>query len=167
MTRLPIASLIALLAWPACAQAQDAPAFDPVFTDHAVLQRDRPIALWGEAEPGARLELALDGETVSTQADGHGRWRAELAARAAGGPYTLTLRETGGGATELSDILIGDLWLCSGQSNMEFPVSRALNPGREIPAATQARIRLFDMPKASTAAPLVNAHVFGRSSRRP
>lgn len=92
------------------------PLVHPLFTDHAVLQRDRPIPVWGWTTPGQKMAVSLAGHTVDTTADETGRWRVELPALPAGGPYVLTVR--GERSLTIEDILIGDVWLCSGQSNM-------------------------------------------------
>lgn len=96
----------------------------PLFSDHAVLQRDRPIAVWGWAEPNEELEVGLGDESAKATADHNGRWQVTLQARAASkDPLTLTvLSRTTGQRLDRKDLLIGDVWLCSGQSNMEWPL---------------------------------------------
>src|SRR4051812_649470 len=116
------------------AQAEPA-GFDPMFTDHAVLQRDRSIEVWGRAGPGERLTLDLAGQNIRARADKAGRWRARFEPLPAGGPYELKLTGAAGDGRSLSDVMVGDVWLCSGQSNMEFPVRRGLNSETEIGAA--------------------------------
>ena len=141
----------------ASAAAGDAQASHPllasIFQDHAVLQRERPLAVWGSAAPGDAVTVSLNGQQASAKADASGRWSAQLPAMEAGGPFTLEAR-TGSGTTQaLSDILIGDVWLCSGQSNMEFPVSRA--SGGMFVAARSAddRLRLLAVPHSDRTAP--------------
>src|SRR6188768_2466951 len=109
--------LAALLAVPAWA----GPALDGVIGDHAVLQRDRPIVVSGTAVPGEALTLTLAGHTVQTSADAAGHFKANLPALMAGGPYDLTVVGKSG-MTLIRDLLIGDVFLCSGQSNMEMSV---------------------------------------------
>ena len=104
-----------------------APLLHEIFQDHAVLQRDRPIPVWGESSAGDRVSVSIDAKTVEARADAAGHWRALLPAMRAGGPYVLTVhsairRE----ARVISDILVGDVFLCSGQSNMELPVDAQL-----------------------------------------
>ena len=94
---------------------------NPLFTDHAVLQRDKPIFVWGTADPGEQVRVSLSNETGTTakaQANADGRWMAELPALPAGGPYTLSIQ--GKNKVQLKDVLIGEVWICSGQSNMEW-----------------------------------------------
>ena len=142
--------LIALsaLASPACAE----PLLSSVFSDHMVVQRDAPIAVWGDADPGSRVTVKFGKRSKAVDANAEGDWRAEFPAMKAGGPYVLSA--TAGGASETGgDVMIGDVYLCAGQSNMEFPVSRALNPQRELAAAANDRIRLLKIDHASAAAP--------------
>lgn len=119
-----------------------------VLSDHAVLQRDRPIHLWGWAEPGAKLTLHFHAQTVAAEADRLGKWSAYLAPERAGGPYTLAI--TGDGPElQLADLLVGDVWFASGQSNMEMPLAGfgpdnpVKDSKREIAAATNPRLRLL------------------------
>ena len=123
--------------------APPGPLLAPVFQDHAVLQRDQPIRVWGHAAPGEQVRVAFNGREAGGRADASGRWEAALPAEGAGGPYTLEARGDSGSAQAVSDILVGDVWLCSGQSNMEFPVFRSR--GGELAASRSAndRIRLL------------------------
>lgn len=133
--------------------AQDAaPLLHALFQDHAVLQRDRPMPVWGNAAPGATVSVTFARQTVSARADAGGHWRATLKPVAAGGPYEMTVR-AGQARQVVRDVLVGDVWLCSGQSNMELPVWRALDASRELAAAAEPNIRLFTVPKAAAVAP--------------
>lgn len=134
-----------VVAMPAAAR-EVAGLLHPQFSDHAVLQRDRPIVVWGHAGPGQPVSVTFAGQAVSSRADAAGRWQAMLPPVAAGGPYTLEVNA--GTRREMArDVLVGDVWLCSGQSNMEMPVWRSLNAASEIAAATMPRIRLFTVPQ--------------------
>ena len=119
-----------------------------LLSDHAVLQRDRPIRIWGWAMPGAHLTAKFDAQSVPAQADSLGAFSLWLAPESAGGPYTLTISGDGPDLT-LSDLLIGDVWFASGQSNMEmplrgFPGNAVLKDGdKEIAAATNPKLRLL------------------------
>ncbi|MEJ2299162.1 MAG: hypothetical protein P8X94_11810 [Woeseiaceae bacterium] len=113
-----------------------------VFQDHVVLQRDADVPVWGEAEPGAPVNVRFADEDSETVAGDDGRWRLELPARAAGGPYTLTV-QSGEQSQRIDDVLVGDVWLCSGQSNMEFPLRLATNADYEIGLADDDGIRLL------------------------
>ena len=136
----------------AAAQEPGRALLHPLFQDHAVLQRDRPLPVWGEATPGARVSVTFAGHTVSTRAAADGRWHATLPPAAAGGPYDMSVR-SGHASLLVRDVQLGDVWLCSGQSNMELPVWRALDAGSEIASATEPDIRLFTVPKAAAVSP--------------
>lgn len=140
MKKTILAALLVLLA--SCSQG---PVTLPqVFSDHMVLQRDRPVPVWGKAEPGSRVTLSWQGRSVRVKADGEGVWKAELPATPAGGPYTLTINNT-----VLKDILVGDVFLCSGQSNMELPVSRCLDAvADEIKDYSNPSVRYLGVPMA-------------------
>src|SRR5689334_16949349 len=112
--------LVALAVAGACAPAQAAElGLAHIFSDHAVLQRDQPIAVWGTADAGRKLTVTLGGRTATGSADAQGKWKVELPPQPAGGPYTLSVASDGQ-AVSRADILVGDVYLCSGQSNMEF-----------------------------------------------
>src|SRR5690606_12891336 len=116
----------------ASAQAVELPR---VFADGMVLQRDQPIPVWGRAEAGARVTVALEGDSAHAQAGPDGAWRVELPARKAGGPYAMRI-DDGKAPRELRDVLVGDVWLASGQSNMEWPISQSADAEAEIARAT-------------------------------
>jgi sialate O-acetylesterase len=116
-----------------------------MFSDHMVLQRDAAVPVWGWADPGEQITVTLAEQSKSTAADASGHWSVKLDAIGAGGPYVLKVQ--GKNAIEKSDVLVGELWLCSGQSNMEMPVSRAQNAETEIAAAKYPKIRLFTVAR--------------------
>lgn len=138
---------------PRLAQAADAPLLHALFQEHVVLQRDAPIRVWGDAPPGARVSVQLDAQQVQARADRQGRWEARLPAHAAGGPYSLSARTSTGVTQQVNDVLIGDVWLCSGQSNMELQVHRTLDSRSEIADADNPRIRMFKVPAQSSPTP--------------
>jgi sialate O-acetylesterase len=132
-----------------CAAAPARPLLDQMFQDHAVLQRDRTIPVWGEAAPGEELTISLNGGSAHAVADAQGHWWVQLAAVPAGGPYRLTAQARSGAEQSIADILVGDVWLCSGQSNMEFPVANSLNAAREIAASANDQIRVLGVAHAA------------------
>lgn len=143
---------LAIASAPSMAQQPTPSLLDPLFQDHAVLQRDQPIPVWGEAKPGESVSASLAGQSRKTRADPSGHWQTTLPPTAAGGPYELTVRA--GQATQTAhDLMIGDVWLCSGQSNMELPVWRTLDANSELASAAHPDIRLFTVPKAAAVAP--------------
>lgn len=114
-----------------------------VFSDHMVMQRDLPLPVWGSATPAATVTVELAGQSVTATADAQGHWRTAISAQPAGGPFTLQV--TGAGASlTVADVLIGEVWLCSGQSNMDFTLAstakRSGNTRHLYPALQQALI---------------------------
>jgi sialate O-acetylesterase len=122
-----------------CANA--AVTLSAVFTDHMVVQRGLPVHVWGRADAGEAVSVAFRGETRAATADELGNWSVYLPPGDAGGPFELTVR--GSNAITLTDVLVGDVWVASGQSNMEFPLKNAVNGAAEVAGANHPRIRLF------------------------
>ncbi|GJI90884.1 9-O-acetylesterase [Rugamonas sp. R1(2021)] len=123
-----------------------------LFSDHAVLQRDQPIAVWGTAGAGRKLTVTLAGHTVNGSANAHGKWRIELPPQPAGGPYALTVTSDGQTVSR-ADILVGDVYLCSGQSNMEFAVRASTNAIGATYGAGNDRMRYLNIQKNNAATP--------------
>ena len=124
----------------------------PVFQDHAVLQRDRPVKVFGETAPGAAVTATIGSASVQARAGADGRWIATLPAMAAGGPYTLTA-SANGDTTTASDVLIGDVFFCSGQSNMGFSQRQADGAADDARTATDGQIRNFNVPTNASLTP--------------
>ena len=121
-----------------------------IFGDNMVLQRDMPIPIWGWAAAGEEVTVTLQDTdyTVQTTADAKGNWRTKLPAMSAGGPYILHVAASN--TLELTNVMFGEVWICSGQSNMEWPVRASKDSEAEIAAADYPLIRLFNIPhKAS------------------
>ncbi len=114
-----------------------------VFGDGMVIQRERPVTVWGWADDGEKVEVSWMGKTFQATASEQGRWKVTLPAAYAGGPYTLKVNEI-----VIEEILIGDVFLCSGQSNMELPVRRVTDMfAYEIETYQNKSIRHFTVPK--------------------
>lgn len=145
-------ALILATAMGLSAQAQAGP-LASVFSDHAVLQRDQPIRVWGKAAPNAAVGIDLSGTAASATADAQGRWSAALPARPAGGAALTLTVQAGGERQVVSDLVMGDVWLCSGQSNMEYPLRRVLAGDGEVAGAGDPDIRLLQTGKISKPAP--------------
>ncbi|MFL0419205.1 sialate O-acetylesterase [Sphingomonas sp. 179-I 2A4 NHS] len=128
-----------------------APRLDGVIGDHAVVQRDQPITVSGEIAPGESVMVALGGQVATTTSDGDGRFSVLLPALPAGGPFDLTVAAASG-ATVARDILVGDVFLCSGQSNMELRVdqAQALFPEARPPVDDGLRLLTVDRAVAIT-----------------
>jgi len=141
---MPARSLLILLGTASAASA--APTIDPQYGDHAVIQRDRPIILGGDAAPKSRVSVSFAGAQQAAVTGANGRWSATFAPHSAGGPFTITVRASDG-STSAGDIVIGDVWLCSGQSNMEYPLRRALNGDGEVADSADPDLRLFKVPQ--------------------
>ncbi|WP_313343959.1 sialate O-acetylesterase [Stenotrophomonas sp.] len=129
-----------------------APVLPLLFSDGAVLQRDQPLPVWGTATPGAQLTVRLDGRTASATTDAGGRWQVLLPAHAAGGPFELQV-EGDGGALQVRDVLFGDVWLASGQSNMEWPLHDTQDAAAAVAAADDGQLRQFKVPKSWSGEP--------------
>lgn len=134
-------------------QGQAKPLLNSLFQDHAVLQRDQPIRVWGIAAVGDQVTVTLDDHAASARADSAGRWAATLPAMPAGGPYSLEARTQSGARQVVSDLLVGDVWLCSGQSNMELTVSRSRNGDLAAMRAANDRIRMLTVAHVARAQP--------------
>src|SRR5437763_11910381 len=117
----------------------------PLFSDHMVLQRDVTIPVWGWAPPHERVTVKLDARAASTTADSTGRWRLAFSPLSAGGPHTLTISR-GNDRVVVQGILAGDVWIASGQWNMEVQVDRGAHAAREIASEHDAAIRHFKIP---------------------
>lgn len=123
------------------------------FSDHMVLQRDMPIPIWGKALVNVDVQIQLGNQVVQTTADSLGNWKVSLAPMPLGGPYQLRF-SADATQLQLDDVWLGDVYLCAGQSNMEWPVKDALNGEEEVKAASFPRIRLFEVQKAIARQPM-------------
>ncbi len=117
-----------------------------IFSDHMIFQRNEKIHVWGHADAGERVRVTFDDHTLRAKADKQGKWEVFFPPEKAGGPYDLSVRGNKNTVT-FSDILVGDIWVCSGQSNMEFPVERSLNGQEEVSRADYPQIRIFNVGK--------------------
>ena len=125
-----------------------------LFSDHMVLQRGLPVHLWGSAEPGETITAGFRDETRRATADGLGLWNIYFPPGAAGGPFVLTV--AGSNQIRLQDLLVGDVWVGSGQSNMEMPMKGVDHAAEEIAASTNPGIRLFQVPRKVSDYPLTD-----------
>lgn len=132
------------------AQAKAEIRLPAILGDHMVLQQDGP-ALWGWAEAGKTITASLAGQKASATVGTDGKWKLAFPAIKAGGPYNLVL--SGDGSVTISDVLVGDVWVGSGQSNMEFLLKNSKEADAEIAKADYPQIRLFTVDHASTGVP--------------
>lgn len=140
--------VLVLLAIPA-AQAVELPR---IFADGMVVQRDQPVRVWGEAAPGARVQVSFAGRDATAHTGADGRWSLALPAQTAGGPHVMRI-DDGKQPRVLRDVLVGDVWLASGQSNMEWPIAQSANPEAEAARATDPQIRHFKIAKSWSGEP--------------
>lgn len=126
--------------------------------DNMILQQGAPARLWGTAAPGERVSVNVADRTASAAADDRGNWHVFVGPLKAGGPYTLTI--AGSNTLTFRNVLVGEVWVCSGQSNMEWPLSQTDGGQEEAARATQDEIRFFTVEKKTSAEPL--ADVVGR-----
>ncbi|UOQ68922.1 sialate O-acetylesterase [Hymenobacter volaticus] len=149
ISKWPVGLLSCLLLAAPAVQAEVT--LNSLFSDHMVLQQQANVPIWGRARPGEAVTVSFKQQTVKTTADATGKWLVKLAKEPAGGPYTL--RVTGDNNLAINDVLIGEVWLCSGQSNME----RQLGPRppqlplvrweQERDAANYPQIRQYTVPQ--------------------
>jgi sialate O-acetylesterase len=136
-----------------------------LLADHMVVQRGLPVHVWGMATPQEAVSATFRGETKSTTAADDGRWSIFLSPGEAGGPFPLIVKATN--TITLNDILVGDVWVASGQSNMEFPVTGLVNAQTEIAAAQYPRIRIFRVDHKPADYPLENVSSKGWAACAP
>jgi len=136
------------------------PDLDPLFQDHAVLQRDKPAPVWGRASPGEHVGVSYSGQTVGATADPDGRWIVVLAPMPAN-PSGADLTVSGNGKAVARDVVVGEVWLCSGGSSMESEVGDARGPpnrvndaAAEVAAAHYPLIRQFKVVAQASAHPM-------------
>jgi sialate O-acetylesterase len=137
-------------------EAAPKPFLHPLFTDHMVLQRDASDPIWGWTAPGAQVTVNINGKSASATAGADGKWLAKIGPFPAGGPFELTV--AGPETIKLTDVLVGDVWICSGQSNMEMGINQVKDAPHEIETADYPQLRLFTVPKNVSNKPL---SVFG------
>jgi len=122
-----------------------------VFGSHMVLQRGQPNSVWGWADAGEQVAVTLGNQNYQVTAGDDGTWRMKLAALPMGGPHVLTIK--GKNTVTCDDVLVGEVWICSGQSNMQMAVQSANDPDLEIATAKFPQIRLISVPQVGTQEP--------------
>lgn len=142
---------LAPLLLPALAFARPVPV--ELFADHAVLQRDKPIPVWGRATPGEKLTVSFGGASHSATTDEQGRWQVVLKPRPASAKPEDLVMQGEGAPVVVKDVLVGEVWLASGQSNMDMSVNSCNDSAVEIAAASFPQIRFFKLPQVSALQP--------------
>lgn len=140
----------------------------PLFTDNMVLQQKTDAPVWGTAAPGAEVSVqtSWNRKTYDVLAGEDGKWMVKVRTPKAGGPYSMTIKEAGGGQVVISNILIGEVWLCSGQSNMQMPVAgswaKVLNCEQEVKdASAYPDIRLISVERKTSSRPEDDFSTYG------
>lgn len=133
-------------------QAGSPPFVSPIFGDNMVLQRGKPNRIWGWSQPGAAIRVEIADKSATATAGPDGRWQALIDPPAPGGPYTV--RISGPQTVELNNVLVGDVWICAGQSNMQFGLSQARNGAEEVKNADYPQIRFYTVAQRVSYSPV-------------
>ena len=146
----------------ACWRLSDLPAditnieLPSIFSDNMIIQRDRPTLVWGKATPRTKIKVQLGGKQASTIVSTEGYWSAKLPPLSAGGPYQLDI--IGVCPVTIRNVLVGDIWLCAGQSNMYMRVSEAFYSNKDIQTANYPELRFFQVSETQTDSSDKNSH---------
>ena len=127
-----------------------------IVADHMVLQQSQPVPIWGWAEPGEEITVTIAKQSAKAKADERGHWQAEVGPLVPGGPLMMVISNSAGDTKTVRDILVGEVWICSGQSNMEMRVSQCNNAENEIKNADYPKIRLFAVKNTVAETPQEN-----------
>jgi sialate O-acetylesterase len=154
-TVLSLAALLAVSAAPARDRALHAAGLrlHPLFSDNAVFQAGILVPIWGVADPGEEVTVSMLGQKKVVTAAADGKWRIRLDFLKTGGPYELSVSAKSGGSVTVKNILVGEVWLASGQSNMEWSVNASANAAEEKANAAHPEIRLFTVQRRQADAP--------------
>jgi sialate O-acetylesterase len=144
-------TLVALLLASTVSVALAKPVPASLFTDHALLQQEKPVPVWGQADPGEIVSIEFAGQTRSATTDKDGKWLVRLDSMPASSEgREMVIKGMGENPIVLKDILLGEVWLCAGQSNMAFAVKEAVNGAAEVAQANDPQIRLFKVGYGET-----------------
>jgi sialate O-acetylesterase len=147
----PLGALVFLLPVTAPAELK----VPPLFSNHAVLQKAEKVPVWGKADPGENVTVTIAGASAKAAADEKGAWRAGLDLSAQGpGPFELTIEGASGSKKVITDVLIGEVWVASGQSNMMWELKNAIGGAEEIAAPANTQLRQFLVGKKAGPDPL-------------
>jgi len=152
-TRLPVLSLLALLCAVLPARADVKP--HRLFTDNCVLQRGMAVPVWGAADDGERVTVRIAGKSATTEARG-GQWQVKIGPLRAGGPHTLTI--SGKNTVSVRNVMVGEVWIASGQSNMQWPIT-ATDSASKIPTFNDPDLRLLYIPRHTSQTPETDINV--------
>lgn len=160
---------VLLLALVPCALLPAQVTLPKILSSHMVVQRDLPVHVWGLAAPGEPVSVTFRGETRSAKASNIGRWSVYLSSGAAGGPFAMTVQGAAAGEQpiQLDDILVGDVWVASGQSNMEFRMVQAATAAQDLPHAAIPNLRLLVVKHTAVDFPRDDADTTGWAASSP
>ncbi len=127
---------------------------NPLFTDGAVFQQGQAVPVWGTANDGEKVSVEFNGQKLDTTAK-DGKWRVDLKPLEAGGPFTMKI--SGENTVEVKDVLVGEVWVASGQSNMEWRLNQSFEPENEKPKANHPKLRMFTVARNTSPTPLAEA----------
>ena len=144
-----------------CLSAQAKVSLPNIFGDHMVLQREQANSVWGKASPGEKVSVSIGGQSHTTTTAIDGSWQVTLEPLEVGGPYELEIR--GNNTLTFNDILVGEVWVCSGQSNMQWPVRASADVELQVASANYSEIRLLSVPQIASQEPRDNLMVHGTS----
>lgn len=147
-----IKCILTVLLAAAMLQAQAQLKASKIFGDHMVLQRGQNVAVWGWAKPKSKISIRFNGQTAGTKADEQGNWKIMLKPMPAGGPYVMDIT-SGKEHLQYSDVMLGEVWICSGQSNMEFVLKNADGYKAEQKVADKTPVRQFLVPQTMSLKP--------------
>ena len=142
-TRVLVAALVVVV----CSSARAELKLPSIIDDGMVLQRKSTVTIWGTADPGAKVTVEVAGKRGDDKADKDGRFAVRLKNLPTGGPYQMAISTSTGDQRRIENVLVGEVWVCSGQSNMQWPMTASLNPEQEIAGANYPQIRLFEVPR--------------------
>src|SRR4051812_21797729 len=150
---------VIVLAWATLARAEVR--LPALFSDNLVLQQGMPVPIWGWADDGEEVKVTFRGQTVSTTAK-NGKWIVKLASLKPGGPEVLVV--AGKNKIELHNVLVGEVWICSGQSNMELALKQAFEGEKDINSSANPQLRLFHVPKTKANEPATDVKASWKDS---
>jgi sialate O-acetylesterase len=128
-----------------------------IFSDNMVLQRNKELPIWGWADPDEKITVVFAGGAAVTTADDNSCWQIKLPPLKPGGPFIMTISAKN--SIEIKNILVGDVWLCSGQSNMEWPMSNTTNAAKDIADSNFPQIRILTVPRKTAGLPRIDAEI--------
>lgn len=148
-----IYTALAIIIFPAAGFAAQ-PTLPTVFTDHMILQREQPVPVWGTADANSSVTVEFAGQKKTVTADADGKWKATLDPLAASSEPRILTVQSGDQQVSIQDVLVGEVWFCSGQSNMHFRMKKTTTGAQALVAADLPQLRLYETPEAVSITPV-------------